>query len=164
VRVVELALKASGVGAAAMAKIELHGTGTALGDPIEVSALRDALLPDRHVAPHVLKLSAAKSVTGHAETAAGVLGLWSVLEQGSARVSTAVLHLRQLNPHIQKAIDAALVDHELVKVKLNPEATEDRHEAAAALALALKADLAQVLGRTFLLYRRHPSEPKIKLP
>ena len=96
-----------------------------------------------------------------------------------ALTSKQARHLRALGHHLdpvvhlgkagvteglQKAIDAALVDHELVKVKLNPEATEDRHEAAAALALALKADLAQVLGRTFLLYRRHPSEPKIKLP
>ena len=96
-----------------------------------------------------------------------------------ALTSKQARHLRALGHHLdpvvhlgkagvtealQKAIDAALIDHELVKVKLNPEATEDRHEAAAALALALKAELAQVLGRTFLLYRKHPSQPKIKLP
>ncbi len=96
-----------------------------------------------------------------------------------ALTSKQARHLRALGHHLdpvvhlgkagvtealQKAIDAALVDHELVKVKLNPEATEDRHEAAEALAKALKADVAQVLGRTFLLYRQHPQKPTIKFP
>ena len=62
------------------------------------------------------------------------------------------------------AIDQALTDHELVKVKLNPEATVERHETADALAAALKAEVAQVLGRTFLLYRQHPQKPTIKFP
>lgn len=65
---------------------------------------------------------------------------------------------------LSKAIDQALTDHELVKVKLLPEAPDDRHDAAETLAGALKAEVAQVLGRTLLLYRRHPSLPKINLP
>lgn len=45
--------------------LEMHGTGTALGDPIEVGALAAVLK-----AP-TLRLTAAKSITGHAEPAAG---------------------------------------------------------------------------------------------
>ena len=59
--------------------------------------------------------------------------------------------------------DAALERHELIKVKLLENSLTDRREAAADLAVNLKADVAQILGRTFLLYR--PSrEPKIMLP
>lgn len=65
---------------------------------------------------------------------------------------------------VTKAVDQCLLDHELVKVKLNSEAPDDRHEAAETLAAALKADVAQVLGRTILLYRAHPEKPVIKLP
>ena len=59
--------------------------------------------------------------------------------------------------------DAALERHELIKVKLLENSATDRREAAAELAVNLQAEVAQILGRTFLLYR--PSrEPKITLP
>lgn len=88
-------------------------------------------------------------------------------------------HLRSLGHHldalvqigkggltdgITQAVDQALTDHELVKVRLATESPADRDESADELAKALKAEVAQVLGRTILLYRRHPSEPKINLP
>lgn len=59
--------------------------------------------------------------------------------------------------------DAALERHELIKIKLLEHSATDRREAAAELAVNLQAEVAQILGRTFLLYR--PSrEPKITLP
>ncbi len=58
----------------------------------------------------------------------------------------------------------ALEKHELVKVRVMQEAPVDRHEAAEQLAERTGASLAQVLGRTFLLYKRHPEKPKIVLP
>ena len=59
--------------------------------------------------------------------------------------------------------DAALERHELIKIKLLENSATDRREAAAELAVNLQAEVAQILGRTFLLYR--PSrEPKIMLP
>lgn len=69
-----------------------------------------------------------------------------------------------LTPGVVSAVDAALTQHELVKVKIGPEAPEDRHDIAEALATATKCSVAQVLGRTLLLYRKHPKEPKIVLP
>jgi RNA-binding protein len=62
------------------------------------------------------------------------------------------------------AVDAALTQHELIKVRVGTEAPEERHEAADQLAAGTKSAVAQVLGRTILLYRRHPKKPKIKLP
>jgi RNA-binding protein len=65
---------------------------------------------------------------------------------------------------VLRALDAALEQHELVKVRLGAEAPEGRDEAAEALAERTRSAVAQVLGRTILLYRRHPKEPKIVLP
>jgi len=62
------------------------------------------------------------------------------------------------------AAKGALLRHELIKIKVQGEAPLDRKQAAEALAEATGALLAQVLGRTFLLFRRHPSKPKIELP
>jgi RNA-binding protein len=62
------------------------------------------------------------------------------------------------------AVDEALEQHELVKVRIGTECPEDRHEVAERLGPATKSEVAQLLGRTILVYRRHPKEPKIKLP
>ena len=62
------------------------------------------------------------------------------------------------------AIDRALTDHELVKIKLGEAANLDRHDAAADLAARTRSEVAQVLGNTVLLYRAHPEEPEITLP
>lgn len=87
-------------------------------------------------------------------------------------------HLRalghKLKPLIQigkKEIETALIDetnvalehHELVKVKLLESCLLDKHEASEALAQACGAEVAQILGRTFLLYRP-ATTPIIILP
>jgi RNA-binding protein len=58
----------------------------------------------------------------------------------------------------------ALLRHELVKVRVQGEAPVDRKEAGVQLAAATRSALAQVLGRTFLLYKAHPEKPRIVLP
>lgn len=62
------------------------------------------------------------------------------------------------------AVDQALADHELIKVKVGENAGADRHEIADQLAQKTKSEVAQVLGNTVLLYRADPEEPTIKLP
>jgi len=62
------------------------------------------------------------------------------------------------------ATRAALLAHELVKLKVSPDAPIDRKDAGADLAAKVGALLAQTLGRTLLLYKRHPHEPRIVLP
>lgn len=59
------------------------------------------------------------------------------------------------------AASRALLDHELVKIRISTEAPEDRETTALSLAEQTKATLVQVLGRTALLYKRHPSKPKL---
>lgn len=62
------------------------------------------------------------------------------------------------------AIDQALTDHELVKIKLGEAADLDRHDAADAIAQRTGSEVAQVLGNTLLLYRADPDDPVIVLP
>ena len=59
--------------------------------------------------------------------------------------------------------ESALAHHELIKVKILESCLLDRHEAAEMLAESTGSDIAQVLGRTFLLYRP-ADEPVISLP
>lgn len=62
------------------------------------------------------------------------------------------------------AVDQALADHELIKVKVGESANLDRHEAADAIAAQTHSEIAQVLGNTIILYRPDPEDPQIKLP
>jgi RNA-binding protein len=65
---------------------------------------------------------------------------------------------------VRRQLDQALLDHELVKVKVGTESPEDRFEAAEALRAGCGAQVAQILGRTVLLYRRHPRKPRFEPP
>lgn len=69
-----------------------------------------------------------------------------------------------LDDGLVAAVDQALTDHELIKIKLGEAAELDRHDAAADLAARTHSEVAQVLGNTVLLYRPHPEEPEITLP
>ncbi|GAA2870855.1 hypothetical protein GCM10020220_070170 [Nonomuraea rubra] len=93
------ALGDAGVRPEQVTYIEAHGTGTPLGDPIEVEALRevygDGSLP--------CALGSVKTNFGHQEAAAGVTGLIKamlVLEHGQVPPN---VHLRRLNPEIDLA-------------------------------------------------------------
>jgi RNA-binding protein len=63
---------------------------------------------------------------------------------------------------VGRQLAQALLDHELVKVKVGTESPEDRFEAAERLAGAAQAQLAQILGRTLLLYKKHPQKPRFE--
>ncbi|MDR0965801.1 MAG: ribosome assembly RNA-binding protein YhbY [Myxococcales bacterium] len=62
------------------------------------------------------------------------------------------------------AVEQALLDHELIKLKIGENAPMERRELADAVAQTTRAELVQVLGRTSLLYRPNPDAPMIKLP
>ena len=59
------------------------------------------------------------------------------------------------------AVEQALYDHELIKVKIN-EGPEGRHEAAQRLAEATGSELAQLLGRTALLFKKRAEDSKFE--
>jgi RNA-binding protein len=69
-----------------------------------------------------------------------------------------------LTESVIAAVDEALARHELVKVRIGTECPEGRDEVAGRIAPAVKGEVAQILGRTLLIYRRHPKAPKIQLP
>ena len=62
--------------------------------------------------------------------------------------------------HAEKQLRA----HELVKVRVLESSPQGRKEAAEELSARTGAELAQVLGRTFLLYKPDPENPRIQLP
>ncbi|MCB9684850.1 MAG: SDR family NAD(P)-dependent oxidoreductase [Alphaproteobacteria bacterium] len=78
--------------------IETHGTGTPLGDPIEVDALRAVFLEGRD---RPLWLSAVKANVGHLESAAGVAGLASALAMLEDGRVGAHPHLSAPNPRLR---------------------------------------------------------------
>ncbi|MCC6522536.1 MAG: ribosome assembly RNA-binding protein YhbY [Polyangiaceae bacterium] len=69
-----------------------------------------------------------------------------------------------LSESLVRALDEALTRHELVKVRIGGECPVDRHTLSEELASATASELAQLLGRTALYYRRHPKKPRIVLP
>lgn len=97
--VVQSALRDGAVSAETISYVEMHGTGTALGDPIEVRALTQALGPDM---PHC-PIGSVKSNIGHLESAAGVASLIKVLLQMRHRILTPSIHANPPNEQIDFA-------------------------------------------------------------
>src|SRR5262245_48447842 len=71
---------------------------------------------------------------------------------------------RGLSDAVVRQVDAALTDHELIKVRLGSECPIDRDEAAARLVDQTGCAVAGIVGRVLTLYRRHPEHPRIALP
>jgi RNA-binding protein len=69
-----------------------------------------------------------------------------------------------VTPGVIKAVDAALTQHELVKVRVAGDAPAKPLEIGPELAEKTRSALAQTIGRTLLLYRPHPKKPRIVLP
>jgi acyl transferase domain-containing protein len=97
--VVLAALRNGHVPPSSISYVETHGTGTALGDPIEVEALAAVLGGPEAGAPPCV-LGAAKSNFGHLEAAAGVVGLIKAALAFHNEEIPANLHFERLNPHI----------------------------------------------------------------
>ncbi|WP_406346322.1 amino acid adenylation domain-containing protein [Streptomyces sp. NBC_00648] len=81
--------------------IVTHGTGTKLGDPVEVNALRAAFRTDAGVAEHgFCALTSTKTNFGHTFAASGLVGLMSLSESVRRGVIPASLHCEQDNEYI----------------------------------------------------------------
>jgi 3-oxoacyl-(acyl-carrier-protein) synthase/NAD(P)-dependent dehydrogenase (short-subunit alcohol dehydrogenase family)/acyl carrier protein len=103
--VLRQALERGDLAAGGVAGLEMHGTGTALGDPIEVGAALDVFQGGS--AP--VTLTAAKSRLGHAETGAGALGVLRAALQLAQGVTHAITHLRQVNPYVASILERSHV-------------------------------------------------------
>lgn len=87
----------SGISPAELDYLEAHGTGTAAGDPVEISAIGDALARHR-TSP--LPIGSVKTNLGHLEIAAGMAGLLKAMLSLEKRVIPASLHFDTPNPNI----------------------------------------------------------------
>lgn len=66
-----------------------------------------------------------------------------------------------ISPGVVAAVDQALLDHELVKVRMHQP--EDKKAQARELADATGAALCGLVGHTVILYRPHPETPRLRL-
>ena len=101
--VIRRALAEAGVEPRHVSYIEAHGTGTKLGDPIEIAALTRAFregLSGTAQDNGFCLIGSAKSNIGHCESAAGIAGVTKVLLQMKHGAIVPSLHSRKLNPHI----------------------------------------------------------------
>jgi acyl transferase domain-containing protein/acyl carrier protein len=100
-----------------IAYVECHGTGTKIGDPIEISAIQNTIAKDRKDACYV---GSVKSNIGHLESAAGIAGLIKSVASLCHGIIPPNLHFHQANPYIDFESHPIRVVAE--KTKLNQQA------------------------------------------
>ncbi|MEB3220121.1 MAG: beta-ketoacyl synthase N-terminal-like domain-containing protein [Nostocales cyanobacterium 94392] len=98
--VIRQACKNAGVKPAEISYIEAHGTGTPLGDPIEVNSLKKVLMEERQSNQRCF-IGSVKTNFGHLELAAGIAGLIKAVLALQHKKIPPHLHLKQLNPYIR---------------------------------------------------------------
>lgn len=97
--VIRKALADAGVEPSDVGFIESHGTGTSLGDPIEMEALKATYGRPRKEGD-TCAIGALKTNMGHLEAAAGIAGLVKIVLSMEHEAIPPNLHFKKLNPHI----------------------------------------------------------------
>ncbi|WP_213002323.1 type I polyketide synthase, partial [Winogradskya consettensis] len=98
-RVLRQAYDQAGVDPAAVQYVELHGTGTPVGDPIEAAAL-GAVLGAARAPGDPLPVGSVKTNVGHLEGAAGLVGLIKTLLAIGHREIPPSINFERVNPRI----------------------------------------------------------------
>jgi FkbH-like protein len=96
---IKKAWQSAGVTADSISYIEAHGTGTSLGDPIEINGLKLAFGTQTQEA-NFCAIGTAKAHIGHAEGAAGIAGLLKVILSMQHKTIPAMPHFQELNPYV----------------------------------------------------------------
>jgi phthiocerol/phenolphthiocerol synthesis type-I polyketide synthase E len=91
----------SGIDSSSVSYVETHGTGTPLGDPIEVQGLRTAFAASQTPRPGRCVLGSVKSNIGHLEVAAGVVGLVKTILCLKNKAIPGTLHFTSPNPELR---------------------------------------------------------------
>lgn len=118
--VVEAAIQSSGISPQDVSYIEAHGTGTALGDPIEVAGLSKAFSTGSDNKQWIA-LGSVKSNIGHCESAAGIAGVTKILLQMKHKMLVPSLHAEVPNPEINFSNTPFKVQHALSAWEPTPE-------------------------------------------
>ncbi|OYV04753.1 MAG: hypothetical protein CFE26_15195, partial [Verrucomicrobiales bacterium VVV1] len=98
--VIALAQASAGVHPSEISYIEAHGTGTPLGDPIEVAALTTAFREGGAGGNGFCTIGTGKTHIGHLDVAAGVTGMIKTIQQLRHERIPALMHFKSPNPRI----------------------------------------------------------------
>ncbi|KAJ7096818.1 hypothetical protein C8R44DRAFT_989127 [Mycena epipterygia] len=98
--------------------IEAHGTGTSLGDLCEIQGINEAFTSSKMDRTHPLIIGASKSVLGHTECSAGLVGILSVLHSFKQGIVPGLAHLRDdnMNPALDYTAVPLLIPGKPVKL------------------------------------------------
>lgn len=102
--VIKAAYKKAGIDPKTVSYIEAHGTGTELGDPVEINGLKQAFssfTDGKEKASGYCGLGSVKTNIGHLSLAAGAAGIIKILLQMKHRTLVKSLHCETVNPYIQ---------------------------------------------------------------
>jgi RNA-binding protein len=85
------------------------------------------------------------------------------LRQAAHRLApVAIVAEKGLGAGVVREVDRALADHELIKVRIDIAERETRRAVAEALAAQCTAEIAQSIGKVWVLYRPNPdAKPKL---
>ncbi|WP_345246390.1 alpha/beta fold hydrolase [Nibrella saemangeumensis] len=108
-------LRKANIDPATISYFETHGTGTALGDPIELRGLTTAFAGTSEV--QFCSIGSVKSNIGHLESAAGFAGIAKVLLQMRHRQIAPSLHAETLNPNLDFSNTPFFVQQQLAPWK-----------------------------------------------
>ena len=115
-RLVSDALAEAGIDPRTIGYIEAQATGSALGDPIEITGLTKAFTPYTRE-KQFCAIGSVKSNIGHLESASGIAGLTKVLLQMKHKQLVPSIHAETLNPGIPFADSPFYVQHQLMEWK-----------------------------------------------
>ena len=116
--VIAEAIALAGIEPETITYIEAHGTGTALGDPIEIAALTQAFRVGTQKR-NFCALGSVKTNVGHLNTAAGIVGLIKTVLALKHKLLPPSLHFEQPNPQIDFANSPFYVNTTLTEWKTN---------------------------------------------
>ncbi|MDF1756469.1 MAG: amino acid adenylation domain-containing protein [Verrucomicrobiales bacterium] len=100
VGVIQMAHRDAGVSADTITAIEAHGTGTPLGDPIEVTALTKAFRSSGVSENQYCAIGSLKTNVGHLDVASGVCGVIKTALSLEHKTLVPLLHFEKANPKI----------------------------------------------------------------
>lgn len=103
-KVIQDAIKRANIDPSMISYIETHGTGTQLGDAVEIKSLTNVFNnPQNKISKKSIALGAVKPNIGHLDVAAGVVGCIKAIEALKFRILPPNIHYKQPNPSLNLA-------------------------------------------------------------